>query len=279
MISILLCINAHAQTGKWAEVSGLCNGANITPEEGWKKAINNARANAIKEVVGVHITEEIYRNISETSVNESGKIYDTFAKLSRSNSSGKIIEEEILDKQTVVENDIPVYKVRLRAKVAEDSGNNDPDFNVKIIMPKTVFYDRGPNNSDELTFDIWASKNCYIYLFNILSDESVSLLIPNSYVRDNFYSIDKEIQEFEKDLSNLSFEVALPSGEDNAVEALYLVALKNKLDFVSSGLNDIDEGIISGYQAAISDIQGWMIQVPRDQRTEALKSFEIRKSD
>ena len=146
-------------------------------------------------------------------------------------------------------------------------------------MSKSVFYVRGPNRSDELTFDIWASKNCYLYLFNILSNDSVSLLIPNSYIRDNYYSVDKEVQEFEKGLSNLSFEVALPPGKDYVIEALYIVAMKNKLDFVSNSLNGSEAGIIPGYQAAIADIQAWMIQVPRDQRTEALKSFEIRKSD
>ena len=279
ILGLLICIDIPAQTGKWAEVSGVCNGANITPAEGWKRAIDNARANAIKEVVGVHITEEVYRNISETSIDETSRIYDAFSKLSRSNSSGKIVEEEILDRETLVENDVPVYKVKLRVRVVEDTGNDDPEFTVKIIMPKSVFYVRGSNRSDELTFDIWASKNCYLYLFNILSNDSVSLLIPNSYIRDNYYSVDKEVQEFEKVLSNLSFEVALPPGKDYVIEALYIVAMKNKLDFVSSSLTGSEGGIIPGYQAAIADIQAWMIQVPRDQRTEALKSFEIRKSD
>jgi hypothetical protein len=278
IIYFLLLGSTIAQSGKWAEAVGICNGANITPAEGWKTAINNARANAIKEVVGVHITEEVYRNISETSSGDESNIHDAFSRLSRSNSYGKIIEEEILDRQTIIENDIPVYKVNLRAKVVEDEGKDDPGFSVEIIMSKNVFYDKRPNSSDELKFDIWASKNCYIYLFNILSDESVSLLIPNKYIQNNFYSTEKDIQEFEKQLSNLSFEVGLPAGVDNVIEALYIVALKNRFDFVSNNISLSMEGIIPTYQAAITDIQSWIIQVPRDQRAEFLKSFEIRKS-
>lgn len=275
---MLLC-NIIAQTGEWAEAVGICNGANITPAEGWKTAINNARAKAIKQVVGVHITEEVYRNISETSNDDASVIHDAFSRLSQSNSYGKIVEEEILDKQTTIKNDIPVYKVILRAKVVEDKGRDDPGFTVEIVMPKDVYYDRGSNRSDELKFDIWASKDCYVYLFNILSDDSVSLLIPNRYVQNNFYSINKDIQEFEKQLSNLSFEVGLPNGIDNVIEALYIVALKNKIDFVSNNISERTGGIIPTYQAAITDIQSWLIQIPRDQRAEFLKSFEIRKSE
>jgi hypothetical protein len=276
--TIILC-DIAAQSGEWVEAEGVCNGANITPTEGWKRATEDARAKAIKDVVGVHITEEVYRNISETINEESSSIYDAFSKLSRSNSYGKIVEEEILDRQTLVENDIPVYKVSIRAKVVEDKGNVDPGFTAEIIMQKNVFYDRGRNKSDELKFDIWASKNCYIYLFNILSDDNVLLLIPNEFITNNYYSVDKDIQEFEKGLSNLSFTVGLPPGKDYVIEALYVVALKNKLDFISDNLTGGASGIIPTYQAAIADIQSWMIQVPRDQRTEAIKSFEIRKSE
>jgi hypothetical protein len=275
----VLSVSTIAQNGVWTETTGICNGANITPEEGWQRAVENARANAIKEVVGVYVTEEVYRNISESTVDETSTIHDTFSKLSRSNSYGRIVEEEILSKQAVVDNDIPVYKVTLRARVVEEKGSTDPGFSVEIIMPKSVFYVRGPGKSDELKFEIWASRNCYIYLFNILSDDTVLLLIPNRYVGNNFYSVEKEVQEFEKELSNLSFEVGLPEGKDNVLEALYVVASKNKIDFVSNDISESSGGVIPTYQAAITDIQNWMIQIPRDQRTEFLKSFEIRKSD
>ena len=77
----------------------------------------------------------------------------------------------------------------------------------------------------------------------------------------------------------MKFRVTLPEGKSIAKEAFYLIALKDKIDFVSYNFSKDKNNIIPTYKAAITDIMNWLIKIPTDRRTEAFASFEIRKSN
>jgi len=271
----------YAQESVWIEVDGSCVVANITPEEARERAIINARNEAIKQAVGVQVSEDISRSVTEEMVNEQSTIYDNFSKLSRSTSFGKIIKEEpLLKDEITLAGSTPIYNVRIKALVVKDEGNPDYAFEVKINMDKDVFFCRESKSSDEIKFNIWASKDCYIYLFNLMANDSVQLIIPNQYIsNNNKYISGEEVQGFEKELrnNNVTFSASLPPGRDRVTEALYVVALKEKIDFYS-GNDEIDEtGIITTSKAAMTDIQNWLMKIPRDMRTEQLKAFQIKR--
>ncbi len=283
IIVILLVCNLEllGQKSTWVETTGRYLGANVTPDEGKARALDLARSEAIKKVVGVKVTEEIYRNVSETSLNEnSSEHIDIFSRLGRTTSTGKITKEEYTI-ATEVENNIPVYIVHLTAYVVEEKGEPDPGFNVKINMPRDVYYARSEISSekDAVEFDIWASKNSYIYLFNIMSSDSVQLLLPNQYIKNNFYDTKKTEQEFENTMKNweMKFNVGLPQDKNFGKEAFLVIALKEKIDFISDNLSKDGLSIIPTYRAAMTDIMTWLIQIPVDMRTEAFSSFEIRR--
>jgi len=271
-----------AQSGQWTETEARFFGANVTPEEGQRKALEIARSEAIKKVVGIKVNEETFRHITEIQApNQQDEFFDVFSRIGRSTISGKIIKEEYRF-NTYIENNIPVYYVNLRALVVEEDGKPDPAFSVKIIMPRDVFYDRGlQSKNDNLNFKIEATKDCYIYLFNILANDSVQLLIPNQFIRDNSYNVGKIEQEFEKKIKSagINFKVALSPYRTSQKEALLVIALKDKIDFVSDNFSKDGQSIITTYKAAMTDIMNWLVQIPFDRRTEAFKSFEIRKGD
>jgi len=280
-IFILTSLTCYSQEGTWVETTGRYLGANVTPDEGKARALDLARSEAIKIVVGVKVTEEIYRNVSEISLSENSSGYiDIFSRLSRSTSNGKIIDEKH-SFTTEIENNIPVYVAHLNAYVVEEKGEPDPGFNVKINMPKDVYYARSKvlSENDAVEFDIRASKDCYIYLFNIMSSDSVQLILPNQYVKNNFYDTNKDEQGFEKMMENLGmkFNVYLPKNKNFGKEAFLVIALKEKIDFISDNLSKDGLSIIPTYKAAMTDIMSWLIQIPVDMRTEAFASFEIRR--
>lgn len=281
IVLIIIAISQNfGQSGQWVETEGRYIGANVTPEEGQKRALELARSEAIKKAVGVRITEETFRSVSESQIGDKQNDYfDIFSRLGRSTSTGKILEEKY-EFQTLVENNFPVYYVKLNALVAEEKGEPDPNFKVNIFMPREVFYDRGnKQKSDNLEFKIDASEDCYIYLFNILANDSVQLLIPNNYLKDNYFLPANAEQEYEKKIRSMgmSFTVGLPPGKVSQTEALYVVALKEKNDFTSVNLSKDDFSVIPTYKAAITDIMNWLIQINPNKRTEYFKSFEIRK--
>ena len=148
-------------------------------------------------------------------------------------------------------------------------------------MRRDVYYARSeiPKENDAIEFRIWASKNCYIYLFNIMSIDSVQLILPNQNVENNFYDTRKDDQEFEKMMKNLGmkFNVYLPQNKNFGREAFLVIALKEKIDFISDNLSKDGLSIIPTYRAAMTDIMTWLIQIPVDMRTEDFASFEIRR--
>ncbi len=262
---------ADAQNAKWVTVEGGAWGANISDVQGRKQALGAARIEAIKQVVGLQIYEETFLSKTGVTSNKTIRLFDTFSRISQTYSSGKIIEEYILRQWTEVIKGIPYYKVKIKALVVVDSGEVDPSFKVKIILPKDVFYVDKTGRGEELKFKLWASQDCYFYLFNIMANDSVQVILPNKFIKNNAYKKADTIQPYEKILRNLALEVSLPDKQAQTTETLYLIGLKDKVD-----INTFHkETNIYSYKATIQNIQKWLVQIPRNRRTETLQTIEI----
>jgi hypothetical protein len=270
-----------AQEGKWVTTSGRYVGTNVTPDEGKKHALDIARAEAIKQAVGVKVSEELFRNVGELiKGKETEEYFDTFSKLSRSTTVGRILKEEI-QYTTTIESEIPIYKATLNAIVTEEKGTPDPTFKVEVSLQNPVLLDRGdPSKNDELHYKINATRDCYLYIFNLLSNDSVQLILPNKYLRDNIFNVENKEQVFEQDIRavGMHFIIELPKGFSRTKEALYVVALKDNIEFKSEHFNLDGNNTIPTYKTAMIDIMNWLVQIPADRRTEAFQSYEIRRS-
>lgn len=278
LIVFIVCGTALPQDGTWVETSASCLAVNISVDQAKKKALDDARSEAIKQVVGVRVSEETFRNVSEVITGDNASQFnDLFSKFNRTSSYGKIVEESVIYKSEL-EGDYPRYTAYLRARVVEEKGIPDPAFTAEIVIGNSILYDRGSlDKNDKLMFKLWASTDSYLYLFNILSNDSVQLILPNEFIPDNSFITSKSEQIFEKKIKNtgMTFPVMLPEGKESVTEGLMLIALKEKVDFVSPNLSP--GGIISTYKAAITDIMNWLVGIPLEKRTESFQSFEIRK--
>jgi len=280
----LMCLSFNsiltAQKTTWVKVSSSCLAVQITPDEAKQKALELARAEAIKQAVGLKITEETFRGVTEALKNgEVSEFRDVFNRFNLSSSFGKIIEEE---KRYTVEMDgeYPRYICHLRAKVVEEHGAPDPNFKAEIVLDRNSFLDRGTSKREEVKFKLWASQNCYLYLFNIMSVDSVQLILPNKHISNTYFDRNKTEQDFEKQIISwgLKFWAGLSPGKSHAVEGLLLIALKEKVEFNSPNFSPDGSNIIPTYRAAITDIMSWLVAIPLDKRAEAFATFEIRKA-
>ena len=279
LLLLLVPTFAFSQDGKWVEVTAHYVGTDVTPEEGKRRALDLARGEAIKKVVGVKTTEETYWNQLEAlRGTDSEDSIDVFSRISRTTASGRIIKEE-KDEKTTLDNEQPVYTVTLRACVVPDELGPDPEFQVSLNIDRDVYYDRSPRASDEVRLRINSSKECYLYLFNILSGDSVQLLMPTDLLPHNEFHPAAKAQKFEETINakSIHFRVGVPAGKSRTKEALYLVATKWKIDFPPEHLSKDGQGVISTRVAAWLDIMNWLVSIPADMRTEAFKSYEIRK--
>ncbi len=263
----------------WIESSGKCYSTEVTPEMGWARARLVAEASAIRDALAISATEEAFKaGGGSMSRGKPVDYFPAFSELNMSTKSGRIVDEELLESSLTVENNLPVYVVRLRALVYEEKRDPDPDFRVDISTDRNVYYDRGERNlNDVVAFSVWASIDCYLYVFDIMADDSVMQLLPHVYRPDNFYSAAEGREGFESKLAKLPSRivVGLPRGKATATDMLLLVALKKRTDFISRHLDDGLKRATAG--AAFLDLQKWLVTIPRDLRAAATTSFIVKR--
>jgi Domain of unknown function (DUF4384) len=269
-----------AQTDSvWVETAGRCYSTEVTPDEGWRRARMDAETNAIRDALGLRIAAETFQVNAESMEGRMPVDYfSAFSELNMSTTCGRVVAEEIHDSTLGAENNIPVYIIRIRALVCKEKGEPDPGFKVDVRMDKEIYYDRGATGRNDLVkFTAWANQDCYMYIFDIMANDSVMQLIPNAYAPDNFFAAAEGRDGFGKKIIGLPFNirVALPSGKETTTEMLLLVALKQKIDFTSlrlgAGLTE------SSCRSVLLELQKWLVTIPQDLRATATASFVIKK--
>ena len=251
-------------------------GQNTTSEEVYKKALENARNKAIEQAFGVYVKQETQKMLVETSLNS--EIIDQFSQLSRTTTFAKIVDETVLESNIITDTSLSLQCiVKIEVLVVKELDLPDPDFQVNLDLNKNVFYVNKSGLGEEIKLKITANRDCYLYLFNLMSNDSVKLVMPSQLLPNNFYSSTAKKQDYEKILDRISFNVMLPAGKEALSEGLYLIALKEKVDFSNNSFTKDNNDVIPTYKAAIYDIQKWLVRIPNNKRTEKLKVYEIRK--
>ncbi|MDI6865973.1 DUF4384 domain-containing protein, partial [Thermodesulfovibrio yellowstonii] len=117
----------------------------------------------------------------------------------------------------------------------------------------------------------------YVYIFSIAADGSVTLLLPNSIMKDNFIR-GQEIYSFPSESIKLR-AMLLPDFNGNvAEESIKIIATKKKENLISLGFQ---EGMFQVYDAKstgmISDLIRRLNQLEPDEWTEATVVYRIKK--
>jgi hypothetical protein len=211
-----------------------------------------------------------------------------FAVLSQSTVYGHIVEEKepvwTSDENIQIspgDTPVPLYQAALRAKVLQESSQPDPGFNVSLRLNNRAFMD-----GEEIVLSVVPTQACYITVFNILSDHTVLVLdafqgqVPGR--QTSFLPTEEERQ------SGKQFRVALPEGRLEDVESVLVIATKDDIPFFPGQVRDSYPdvaitgekavlGILPTYQAALEEINGWLVGIPLERRTFDIQKYKIRK--
>lgn len=286
ILSLIFHKTSNCQEGTWVEVVGRSFGANITPEEGKRLAKQDAESEAIKQVVGVKVSEETF-GVSYEKLDfkdkQKSESDETFLVTSGSSSSGLITNEEILSDSVYLDtkSNIPIYIVRIKAFVNRQEGTSDPSFSVNMELNKSIFFVRNnPDENDKMEIYIKSSQDCFLYLFCRTEDGQMLIIFPNELKKNNQFFGNRDNDQFMDLMKGAKINLDLPESKNTTVESLYLVATKEKVDFQSSNtsLFGIYNGI-KNYKTAMIDIMNWIVQIPLEKRTSAVVSYEIRKEN
>lgn len=148
-------------TGNW-EI------ANITPEQARNKAIEVAKANALKNA-GI---SELFTVINTGSVSDR---LNYFVSSSSSELSGEILKYNIVKEQILTEGKHLLYTVDIEATIRTEMNKQDLEFDAYIIGLKDSPYKDGEN----ITFSVRPTKTCYVHIFWFDDAGKGNIVYPN----------------------------------------------------------------------------------------------------
>ena len=235
----------------------------ITQGQAEKSAVNLALKKIIEKHSGIEISSNSLSISAETNLEIQT---DHFSQFINTMSKGIILEKEVLESSIVKLLDRDVYSVRVKARVGELKGERDPLFKLEAKLNRDQY-----QSGDEMIIDIYSSKDCYVYIFNILADGTVGVLLPNEYIDDNFLKAGGMlILPSERDRKRgIKYKVGLLPDKKEDTEMIMILAIKSggkkdfKLDFGDRKL-------------ALKELQSWIIDFPRDMIEQVNRSYLIQ---
>lgn len=267
-VLIILMTSPVARGQKiWSKGEGEVNMISITQEEAEKKAAEIAINDAITKVTGVNIMNSIYiLNSSDdpaTKAEEFTKATYRARVIDERNKEMSLIPITVDGRQAV--------KVRITLEVRLDTEvKKDPSFIVTAELPKPNF-----RNGEELTATIQTSKDAYITVLNFTDSEGILALVPNKYFSNFFIKGNTKCEFPSKKMKaiGLVFEVQLPDGKDNVIEAIVIIATKKEYPLLGLFSEDPENPLqLVGDRKKLVD---WKNKIPTDEIAEIFIHFGI----
>jgi len=240
---------------------------NITPEKAKEIAIQKACKRAIEFYSGIEISGRILNFQAE---NQNQILIDNFSSITQQTAQGIIIEKEIIKDEIISRENRLIKVITIKVKVDKQKGEKDPSFKITANLNRDYFKD-----GEEMGLSVKSSKDCYLTILNICSNDSVYVIFPNEYRNDNFI---RSGELFQLPNSNdkrigLIFPVNLLPNKNEDLEMIKIIATKQKIDFSSV----YSFSAYGTYQSALKDLHKWLLKIPRNEIEETDLQYFISK--
>lgn len=277
LLTLAVSLLSHlllVQDGRWVEAVGLAPMATMLQQQARTTALNQARADAVRQVAGVKIQSESFRVQTERISNKDSSILVFFASVNRDVACGRVVQEEILSEgpatfPTIAGQTPQVYyQVKIRAQVAMEQGAPDPAFRVHVKINNEIY-----RENDTMTIDLQATQNGFVYVFNILVNDSLLGLFPNRYFQDNFLPGNTSLHLMPE---GFIFQVSLVPGMLHAQEFIYVVATKECYNFAPTWRDEtqpLRTASTPGF--TFLELPRWLANIPPDKRTDRFVGYEV----
>lgn len=266
VISCIISLRFSAYAAEkpvWVEVEGKAYQGEIdTPKEVSERAKRDAERRALEKAVGIFLK-------SHTLVSNSQICEDLIYTSVR----GEIAQVEVI-KSGWDDKDRNLYKVTIKALVKPFCPEKGEGLAVKLFLSKTDL-----REGDKIKIFYQPNSDCYIYLFSVAADGSVTLLLPCSMIPDN-KALAKMVYEFPPDGSSIRLQAMfLPEYKrKTAKERIKLIATKKKERLLPLGFQ---EGVFKVYDAKstgmISDLIKRLNQIAPTDWAEATAIYNLRR--
>jgi len=265
IVGILVFLGAVARGQELVNVTNVKGIAVIDSnrQEAKKKAKQNARIEALKkagvpEYIMVFQTQAIQS--SNNSVNRS------FMEDIKSELRGSVVDVDVMETGVSIKNTGPtvqeIYKYTINATVSKENLKSDPHFNAKIKGCKRVF-----EKGDQFVLRIKPTKNCYLTLFNIATENNeIKKLYPN---KAHNLTQDKFLEgQYAKLPPQGRWNAEIPRGSERQANKLIFVFTKDQRNYQEQGKAEMDK---------LENIWEWIHEIPPEKRIVRYRHFDIVK--
>ena len=260
---VIPLISSGADKPLWIEATGEASQSDIdTLKEVKDRAKRDAQSKAVEQAVGAFIR-------SHTLVSNFQVADDLVYAAVR----GKIDKMEILH-EGWDEKDRNLYRVTLKALVDPVFPEKGQGLSLKLALSKSVL-----KEGEETKILYQSNSDCYVYIFSIAADGSVTLLLPNAVNKDNHLALEKAY-EFPPAGSPVKLEAMfLPDFKGAfAEERIKIIATRKEEAIIPLGFQ---EGMFKVYDAKstgmISDLVKKLNQLEPTDWTEATAVYRITR--
>ena len=259
---LLATLPAHgAGNSVWIEATGESRMGELdTPQEVKLRARREAQNRAVEQGVGVFIK-------SQTLVTNNQLADDLLYAAVR----GAIEKSEVLA-EGWDGHDRNLYRVRLKALISPIYPERGQGLALKVGLSKSEL-----KEGEAAKVIYQAGSDCYVYIFSVAADGSVTLLFPNSREKDNRVAANQGY-EFPSAGSPLKLEALFLPGFQGvfAEEHLKIIATRNPEPIVPLGFQ---EGMFQAYDGRatgmINDLVKKLNQLDPADWSEATVTYRI----
>ena len=244
-----------------------------SPDEARNTLLQILRNKAVKKKVGTEV--EIVSLLTDVMVsdNNDGLEKTAWSGFFKSTVSGLITDENFEDRIIPLDDGFKM-ELSLNAYVQPVVGQRDPSYYLDAFLESDML-----KHGEEIKMSIRVSKDSYVYVLNLMSDDNALLIYPNEFMRDNLVRAGNQLTiPGEKYDGKLKLKVGLSPGESFMSESIYVVCTKDKVPMLHNlpkvGKQPI---IISKESKSFLELQYWLSKIPLDRRIEKALIYHVSK--
>lgn len=208
----------------WVESVGrVVIGENDTRHQARAAAQDEARKNAMQDLLGVEVKSRLL-DFQQEGFKDDVNLIESVLQTTR---SGRILEESVVSEgfKNVGDCRDCRYELVLHSCIAEAQAR-DKDFRVELGLSRSRFI-----HGDEARLSVTATRDCYLYLYDVSTDGQTALIAPNDSMPEiklkagqTFDYPDEELRR-----SGLKLVAELPQGREVSAETIRVIASRAPL--------------------------------------------------
>ena len=264
----------RARSGWFLIDTAIVYPATTSPSEARRATLQAARAAGL--VKALPATISMTSLLSDMMDETAGAAYEksTWSTFALSSVAGHLVDEKILsDRMEPMAGSAFRYRIALEARVVPVKGSRDPSLGLEVELN-----DRLLEDGDELIIKARSTRDGYLYVFNFLSDQSVTLLYPNGQMRQPRIAAGEwtELPSRSERERGIRYRVAANPDLPTTTETIFCLFSRQPIaDLGSLTTVGTDYVSFSAGDKSFTRFQQWLSEIPLNQRVERAVQLHI----